>query len=329
MSTMKISGWLFFLYGFLFTPILAGAQRFRIDTSYIKIFKRTNIAEIYGGDHSTHFNFSDRHVFKSNFRLVANSSAYIGGYFNYKWLSLKYSFALPGTELEKDTKFKYTSLGYRFSGRRKIVHLFYDTYNGLLIPVGNRKDSFETFRDIRFWDAGLDFYYFFNAKKYSYYAANNFSERQLKPAGSFLIMITPMFQKINWEHPSRDLIRDSLTYDLLSTDPGWFSFISRAGYTYNFVWHHGKWSIAPVLLVGAGFMKEINTEKNGLQWVSDIRTWIKAGYNGRTYYVYLNAKWGTLQTNLLIKTMHQVDDNISITAGYRFESLNKKILGIL
>jgi len=325
---MKFSGWLYFLW-VLSLPFIGEAQKFKIDTSYIKIFEKNNVAEIYTGDYSTHFNFSDPRSFKSNFRLAANSSGYLGVYLNYKWASLNYSFAIPGTQLDRDTKFIYTSLRYRFSGRRDILHLFYDTYNGFLIPVGKFKDSFQVFEDIRFRNTGLDYYHYFNAKKYSYYAAKNFSERQLKSAGSFLIMITPMLNQIKWENPSRDLITDSLTYVILSKNPEWFSFVSRAGYTYNFIWKQGRWSIVPTLLLGIGFRKELTVYKNGVQLVTDIRTLVNAGYNGNNFYYYLTAKWGNLQTNLLIKSMHQVDQNISITAGYRFHSLKKKILGIL
>jgi hypothetical protein len=328
MKTVKFTGRLF-IWGVLFLPFIGRGQKFKPDTSYIKIFEKNNVAELYTGDYSTHFNFSDPRSFKSNFKLVANSSGYMGAYLNYKWASLKYSFAIPGTELDRDTKFKYMSLRYRFSGRRKILHLFYDTYNGFLIPVGNIKDSFRVFEDIRFRNTGFDFYYFFNARKFSYYAANNFSERQIRSAGSLLIMITPMLNKISWKNPSTDLITDSLTYEILSKNPEWFSFVSRAGYTYNFTWKQGKWSIVPTLLLGVGLRKELNINKNGIQLVSDIRTLVNAGYNGNNFYCYLTAKWGNLQTNLLIKNMHQVDQNISITAGYRFHSLKKKILGIL
>ena len=326
---MILSGPRLICFAFFCLPFFIHGQKFHYDSSFIKEYEKNNVAELYGGDYSTHFNFSDPKSYKSNFRLAANSSGYLGVYVNYKWASLKYSFAIPGTELDRDTKFKYTSLRYRFSGRKKIFHLFYDTYNGFLIPVENIKDSFRVFEDISFRNMGVDFYYYFNAKKYSYYAANNFSERQIKSAGSLFIMLTPMLNKIKWKNPSRDLITDSLTYDVLSSNPKWFSFAYRLGYTYNFAVKQGKWSIVPALLLGIGFRKELTTYNNGIQLVTDIRAHINAGYNGDNFYYYLTAKWGNLQTNLLVKNMHQVDQNISLTAGYRFRSLKKKILGIL
>jgi len=209
-------------------------------------------------------------------------------------------------------------------------HPFYESYNGLLIPKQQKRpDSFTIFRGIQFTTIGIDYYYFTNTKLFSFSAARSFSVNQVRSSGSVFSMITPAWQKINWKDPSRDLLTDSSTYDLLSQDPEWISLIVRVGYTYNFILQQGKWIIAPAILTGGGLIKEINIPGSKLQPIINLQAWLNAGYNGPDYYFYFHAWWSNTQTNLLIKNMNQVNTNFSITAGYRFHNFRKKILGLL
>ncbi len=320
---------LIFIFFIVFTQPASFAQNRPVDSNYIQAFERTNIIEIYPDIYSTHFNFSNRHQHKNDYSLVANSNAHISTNINYKWLSLRYSWAMPGTQLDEKVKLKYTSIGVNFGGKQMRFRPFYESYNGLLIPVQKIKDSFDIFEGIQFTSAGFDYYFFTNTKLFSFKAAKSFSAKQVKSAGSVFLMVTPSWQKINWKLPSRDLVKDSATFNLLSEDPEWVSLMVRIGYTHNFVIDKGKWIIAPALLTGAGVLREINTTDRRLQAISNIQAWLNAGYNGAVYYCYFHAWWSDLQTNLLIKNMKQVNTNFSITAGYRFPSSRKKILGLL
>lgn len=307
------------------------AQQKKTDTAYIKQFDVPNVVELYAGAYSTHFSFTGvhEHKTKNDYRLVANSSAYLGTYVNYKWVSLKYSWAMPGTELDKNVRLKYTSLSLRMGTKQMAFHPFYDSYNGLLIPAKEPGNRYKPFRGIQFSDAGMDLSYYTQSNRFSYHAAAYFSEVQIKSKGTFFMMATPMWQKINWKNPSLDIITDTATFRLLSADPQWISLVARAGFMYNFVFQRGKWSIAPAILVGAGGLKELPVAHTALQAVTDIQAWITAGYNGPEFYFYANAWRDDLQTNLLIKNLQQVNTDFSITAGYRFPNLKKKILKLL
>lgn len=305
------------------------AQQTDVDSAYVSRFQQRNVIEIYPGISSTKFNFRDRGAFKNNYRLVANSSGYVGIYGSYKWVSLKYSWTIPGTYLDKNVKLQYTSLNLNFSLRKWAIRPFYNAYNGLLIPENPRQRDFRPVRDILFKDAGIDVYYFIHTRRFSIKAANSFTEMQVKTAGSLFIKCSPMWQKISWRDPSRDVIIDSTTFKLLSYNPEWFSFIVRTGYTYSISLKKGKWIIAPTVILGAGALKEINTGINHLQLVTDMQASLRAGRNGKTYYYYINARWGNLLTNLFIKNMSQENSNISITFGRRFGNLKNKIFGIL
>lgn len=323
---LKISFFSFLLFSF---PIRIMAQQLSIDSDYIRSFENNNVVEVYPGLYTVSFKFTHPGEKTNNFRLLANSSGYAGTYLNYKWLSLNYSFAIPGTYRDKNVKLKYTSLGFRFGGKQSSFHPFYDVYNGLLIPEEKHRDSFKIFRGIQFTDAGIDCYFFTNTKKHSFSAAQSFSEQQRKNAGAFFLMVTPLWQKINWNTPSRTLISDSTTYSLLSSVPQWISLIARVGYTYTLTFQQGKWSVAPAFLLGGGGLKEMNAGNHHLQGISDVQGWLNTGYNVPQYYFYLNASWDNLNSNLLIKNMHQKNMDISITGGFRFLTIKKKILGII
>lgn len=309
-------------------PLGLWAQNEPADTNYIKPFTRPNMVEVGTGVYSTSFSFSRRRDRNSNFRLSANSSHYLTGYFNYKWLSLQYSFNLPGTQLDRNVHLKYTSLKFRFGGRKFVFHPFYDSYNGLLV-LDHKRDSFTAFRNIRLRDVGIDLLVFTNTRRFSIRAAHGFSERQVRSAGGLFLMITPMWQEINWTMPSHDLVPDSTTYSLLAAEPQWLSLIGRIGYAHNFVWKAGTWLVAPAVVLGSGALRELHTGKKTLQWITDVQAWMNAGYNGHRFYSYINLTWSNTRTNLFTSIMRQRHTDYSITAGCRLGNLRRKVLGLL
>jgi Domain of unknown function (DUF4421) len=302
---------------------------FIADSAYIRQFDKSNMLELYPGIFSTRFDFSDPHSDKSDYRLMVNSNGYTGVYFNYKWISLKYTWAMPGTSLDKTVKMNNISLSFRFTGSRTILHTFFDAYNGLLIPQKSSRNKYEPFRGITITDAGTDFYYFSNGGRYSPRAANFYSELQSKPAGSLFGMITPLWQKVNWISPSAQLVNDPDTYSLLSADPSWVSLIARIGYTYNMVFQNGRYNFAPAVVLGTGGLRELHTPDKTIKMINDFQAWVNAGYNGHNYYAYLNGSVSNLKTNLLVANMHEIKKDISFTIGYRFHSMKKKIFGIV
>ena len=321
-------------------PVLA--QHRPADTSFVHAYQKEHVIETYSGQYGTRFNFISADNRKNNYKLVANTSSYAGTYLNYKWLSFRYSWSIPGTRLDKNTKFHYTSLSFKFSHGSMLFRPFYHSYNGLLIPERKerRRMTYTPLRDIHVSDAGTDFYYLTNTRRFSFNAANYFSERQVKSAGSFLLMATPMWERLARNMPPALPSPATGPYAgtnpaipqqnfFLSTNKQWFSLIARVGYTYNLALARGKWSIAPTVLVGGGGLKELNTTDKYIRPVYDEQSWINAGYNGDRYYFYLNARWNHRQTNLLIRHMNQTDTDLSATAGYRLGNLKKKILGIL
>ena len=305
-------------------PLFATAQ---VDSSYISTFARSNEVEAIPGIFFTSFDFRKGKDRLQDYKLKANGSAYLGGYVQYNWLSIKYAFNIPGTQLDRHTHVRLTSFRLRFGGRKMTFRPFYDAYNGLLIP-DNRKHEFTDFRNIMVYHAGMDFFYHFNWQKASIDAAHGFSEKQLRSAGAPFLMITPIWQRINWRTPSHDLVTDSATYKLLASDPQWLSVVMRAGYGYNIAIDRGRWLIAPAVAVGGGILHEINGNR-GLKPIFDMQGWINAGFNGDPWYWYVHAAWSRRHSNLFVKDVVKQDSDFYVTVGYRFGSLPNKIFGIL
>lgn len=324
---MKIARFvlLFFL---LLKYFFADAQQPYQDSNYISHFDRTNIIELVTGINATNYNFNGLKKDTSSFRLAANSNAYAGFNFNYKWISVNYSFAIPGTLLDEKVRLKHISASFRYNHRQWSFVPFYNFYNGLLLQNNRDHREFDPFRNMNFYDGGLKIFYFTNSSTYSYRSGNSFREQQLKKAGSFILMAIPRWQKINWKTPNEALVNDSSTYRLLSSDPQWFSLTLGGGYTYNFTFHKGKWIIAPALIVGAGALKEL--QRNGyVQPVFNLQTWLNAGYNGYVFYSFISTNWQNTQTKLITKKMNGINRGVSLTLGYRFKSYPKKIFKML
>ena len=312
----------------LFAGINSVSAQPQVDSAYIRGFNRQNSFEVYTGLYSTEFKFTKKYDASQNFKLRVNSSSYLGIDLSYKWLYLQYSFNLPGTQLDSRNNFKYQLVRFQFGNRKINIQPFYNYYNGLLIPeTGHRR--FKPFQGIALSNAGFDLFYYTNCRKFSSSSANIFSEQQLQSAGALFFCITPLWQKIYWRKHTRGLIHDSTTYTLLSSNPEWISLLPGVGYTYNLVPGKDGWLVAPAVLAKIGGLKEIHPVKRSIQFLSDLQFWMNVGYSHERYYVYLNASFERLNTNLLIKDMNRTDMNISLTGGIRFRSLKKKILGLL
>lgn len=305
------------------------AQQQKADTSFIQPFSKENVVELHPAVYKSNFLFRSMHSRAYNFRMVANSSAYTSVYAGYKWLAVTVSHSLPFTQLDKNVHLKYNSLSFHAGNDAFSVHPFYNSYNGLLIPEKRHSRDYVPFKDMSISNAGTDCYYYANSKTFSYHAAYSFSKKQIKNAGSFIAGISPLWQKIKWHQPSRSLIEDSSTYTLLASDPQWLSLTGRLGYTCNIALHHGSWCIVPTVLLGAGGVKELYSDRHTIQSVSDLQGSLTAGYNGADCYLYLTAWYDNLKTNLFVKNLEERNSDISLTVGYRFSNSKRKWLGIL
>ncbi len=293
-----------------------------VDTAYIQRFENSNTIEIFAGKYTSALNFSSRGQHRQSFNLVANSNFYNGVFLNYSWLSAIYSWALPNTYLDNSTKFKYRSLEFTFKLKKIMLHPYFDSYNGLLIPQ-RPHSRYQPLYNARFSRLGSDIYFYTNGKRFSSRAAFFFSEKQVKNAGAVFFKLNPQWQKISMLD-SPFPITDTIKAKLLVPDKQWLSLTGSLGYHYNFVFSQKKWCISPALALGAGGIKDVGTNRNKrLRDAVNIDARIIGGYNGNNAYAYVNSSWEDLIVNLDNRNLKQLRSDVALTVGYRFKSLHK------
>lgn len=267
-------------------------------------------------------------------QIEANTCAFTGINLNYKWLSLEYDWDIPNTAIENQYRgIRAISLHAFQVGKKFGIEGTYQKYKGLVLPL-KTSPRFELFKNVNYNNYGVNLYYFLNYKRLSYSSAYKYSQKQVKSAGSIMLMLTPSYQAFNVNDTlSADIsTRDKRFVEIIQKEPKWFTLLGRAGYTYNLVLNNGKWSINPSALLGIGAETPLNNSKlfeHSLGLVNSYQGRLNGGYNGDNFFVNLNI--------ILDKTIVHLDDSqlttnnnyISFNAGYRFRSLKKKILGIL
>lgn len=319
----SIAGFLYFLF-----PNQTLAQN-RADSNYIKKFDKENVIEIFTGSYSNGINFTNSFRSRPDFRLIANSNAYMGMYINYKWLSAKYSWAIPGTSLDKNAKLKFTDIQFRFNTKSSSFHPFFESYNGLLYQLHWHNRKYQPIKNINFICTGFDYYYYLSKKNFSQSAANQFSELQTKSNGSVFILAEPQYQNIRWNNPSASLIRDTAIYQLLSSRPKWISCIADFGYQYNVILGKGIYSLSPAFALGGGILKETNIGLRSFGTILNYCGWLNLGYNGTPLYGYFNIGTYYAHSNLLFRQMNKKSTDMSLTLGYRFAHFSRKLFSIL
>ena len=173
---MRINNVIFILFALF--PLISSAQR---DSAYIASFEQEFAAGIY-----SYYQFTMlTHVVADNnsTTYIPNSPIGLGLLVSYKNFSLAGG---VGLRFLRNPKFGETSVidwQYHYYGRKFVFDFFLQNYKGFYSREKDR--TIVLHPDIRLAQYGLFGQYIFNNKKFSYRAAFNQSERQLKSAGSF------------------------------------------------------------------------------------------------------------------------------------------------
>ena len=315
-----------------FSSLLA---QFKTDTAYIRSFPRLNDVEVYSGFNNTVFHFrhlSDDNLF-SHHKLFANTSANMGVTFDYNWLSINYSKNLPGTSVSNHSaSIRALGLNLRKTKNYLFIEAGTQKFKGLVLPLNRRLRQFEDYNDINYRSYSFRCGYIFNAKKFSLRAANNFSVMQVKSAGSFILSTAALFQKFKLTSDISGPYEqsDSSFLNTVRKDPRTFNILYNLGYTYNFIFDRGKWSINPGIFCGTGFQKSLFGEReNGIKSITAYQLILNAGHNGSHFYYYLSARYDRLYNHIVNSDMATRNDGISLTVGYRVGKMKHKIMGLL
>ena len=232
------------------------------------------------------------HDSKQSVTLTPGSSNKVGLYFGWRWIFLGYSFDVSGNKPQTDLNFSfYTAavgidLFYRKQSEGyKIRRLngFYQNENKELTDYNHHFDGLTVTQN------GLNLYYIFNNKKFSYRAAYSQKTNQRISAGSFILGLSYNEQSFLFDHSRFDApIREQLDNELKFKDVRYKDFSINFGYSYN--WVFKKDFLANISLTPAvGYKNTSLNLKSSKEFLSsinfDLISRAAVVYNNSRYYI--------------------------------------------
>ena len=323
---------LFFIVGI--TSFCSAHAQFAIDSSYIKRFEKENDVEVYTGVTKTSFRFRElaNDNFVSQHKLFANTSAYTGFTIDYNWLSIGFSKNIPNTSVAKQsTSIKALSIHLRKTHEKFLFEAGTDKYRGLILQVNRRQRKYEYYDELNYRSYFTRITYIFNAERFSLNAARNYNLLQAKSAGSFMAIVSPFFQRFTLKGGFNEYEESDSTFlSEISKKPFSVNLLVSGGYTYNFIFNDGEWSINPGIFVGPAIQKNIGPkEGQSLKLIANYQLLFNGGYNGQNFYFHVNAVYNNNTYHFMNSKMSIHNREVSLTCGYRMGTLKNKIFGVL
>lgn len=273
---------------------------------------------------------------RQNINFAPTPTPKIGAYFGWRWIFLGLSFSIPeligknksGTSKKEYVFNLYSSrVGGDFYYRKTGSDFRISSYSGFDLPKNYEGQQFEGFQSKII---GLNAYWIFNNKKFSYPAAYSQSTNQKRSCGSFMAGFSYSHHDISFDHtklPSdmMEQIRPSLKFNSLEYRDYNLSF----GYGYN--WVFAKNCLLNVSLMPAIAYKKakVNGEPTNntaderwLRWMNDINLDLvtRAGitWNNSKYYVGASLVLNTYDYRRSDFSMTNSFGSLRIYAGFNF-----------
>lgn len=231
----------FYFLLFFILPFFCNAQ---IDTIYIKPFENKLSLRTYL---SMKFISMEQEIDGDIKKFMPNTPMNLGFgvSLNNTIINLSYGYGMNFMKDKEKGKTKALDFQIHNYGRKFIIDLFVQKYHGFYTADDNDK-NIELYPDLKIQQYGAFGQYVFNNKKFSYKAAFNQNERQLKSAGSFLLGGGVYFTKIDSDSSFVHKTKNSLQN---------FQFGVSGGYAYTWAINE-KWFTSGSATMGANFGTE-------------------------------------------------------------------------
>jgi hypothetical protein len=306
------------------------------DTNYITQFERpyniqTNTWLNNFGFYINPPRFSDS---KKVIKITPNSSIQTGVSLGLKYVTVAFGVQVPRTNgnegrFGKTNYYDFSFSYYQMWGGGEI---YSRSFNGAYRTLGN--DTNVLIRpDTKIEDHGVNFFYNFNYKKFSYRSALSMAEFQKKSSGSFLVLCNVGYKST---HADSSLIPNNIDSVKNYGELAGMNYLRlwrlnfRPGYAYNFCLKGGKWFISPSAFLGLGVAGyKVNSVKDfetGTSLEFDTHAKLSVGKNGHKYFWNLFVTYdGNLNAFSYPNFVAFQSTSIGINAGYRFYKLIPKI----
>lgn len=291
-----------------------------IDTNYISP-NRYNLAFML--EHSTwyeHYKLgTEKNGYPQQLNFSPNLGTKMGIYFGWRWIFLGYTFDIKdlfGNNKDKPQK-KEMSLNI-YSSKFGIDLYYRKTGSDFKLRSHEGFQLNEEFKNIHFDGLesrikGLNAYWIFNHRKFSYPAAYSQSTNQRKSAGSFMAGFSYSQHKISFNYEKLpEEMETQLNPNLRFNRIKYSDYSLGVGYGYNWVFAK-NWVSNLSLLPGIGYKKskiDDNDFKNE-HWIEDINFNLIT----RAAIVYNNSKY-FIGASLVMHTYDYRKPNLSVTNSF-------------
>jgi len=282
----------------------------QIDSTFIGSFEQNFSAKIYGGYDFTLL--THRYLSQPTETYMPHVPPYIG--FGATWKGIGGSFSSGFEFINPDKKrerSKYLDLQFHFYGKKFVFDFFGQTYKGLSI----KEDANQHFcSDIKLMEFGGLVQYNFNYKHFSYRAAFDQTEMQLKSSGTPLVNLAFYYTKVN---------ADILFTEEKVNSKQHYLFGAGAGYAYTWVFKKNYFASGSFSL---GLNASIDDLNKKLGFCPTFFPRVATGYNAKEWSIGLSAQY-----NLIYMSFTKTDKlgmgtlNGQVTFIKRF-NFNSKLL---
>ncbi len=258
---------------FIFTVLFWYRGIAQVDSTYIIPFEQELSMGIYSYYQYTMLTheISD----KKSIVYKPNSPMGMGLSVAYKSFSLSGGMSFDFMRDKKRGKTKAIDFQYHYYGRRFIIDLFLQNYKGFYTDDDK---VLLMYPDIRLTQYGLYGQYVFNHKKFSYQAAFNQSEQQLKSAGSFQLGGGFYYNRVS---------SDSSLVMYGKNDLNNYQISISGGYAYAWVIKK-RYLISAGMSFGLNFGIENTRDSKKVEVSPSMFPRISAGYNGKNWSLGLS-----------------------------------------
>ena len=243
----------------------------------------------------------------------------LGIYFGWRWIFLGYSFDVEDLFGGNKNKPRKKEMSLNIYSSKFGIDLYYrKTGSDFKLRSYSGFDLNESYRDMHFDGLqsnikGLNTYWIFNHRKFSYPAAYSQSTNQRKSAGSFMLGFSYSQHKISFDHNKLpEAMRAQLSTSLLFNKIKYSDYSLGFGYGYNWVFAK-NWVSNLSLLPGIGYKKSIIDDKDfkDEHWIKDINFDLIT----RAGIVYNNAKY-FMGAALVLHTYDYRKPNLAVTNSF-------------
>lgn len=302
-----------------------------VDTNYISP-NRYNLAFML--EHSTwyeHYRLGSRENERpQSINFSPNMGMKLGVYFGWRWIFLGYTFDIEDLFGGNKNKADKTEMSLNIYSSKFGVDLYYrKTGSDFKLRSANGFNLSSPFKEQDFSGLkskikGLNGYWIFNHRKFSYPAVYSQSTNQRKSAGSFMAGFSYSQHAIYFDYTQLpNELKNDLNTNLRFKKVKYSDYSLGFGYGYNWVLKK-NWTANLSLLPGIGFKKAIidDVKYNDSHWIKDINFDLitRAGitYNNSKYFIGASLvmhSYDYRKTNLSVTNSF---GTLRIYAGFNF-----------